>query len=372
MTAVALRTRSRRADSVRPAANAAAAGDDVPPLAIVIIARNEARWIDGTVAAARHAARGFADCPIVLVDSCSTDETVALASRHPIRIVELNGREPCCAAMARVVGQSLTRSRHVLFVDGDTEIDAAWVAAAVALLDARPEIAGVGGKLRELYYERDALVGENPDCFGVGAEAVVADQLGGNALYRRAALEQAGGFNPYIYSYEEAELAERLRKHGYQVIRLAQLVGTHRTGRPGTVRELWRRYRSNLITGYGQVLRTSMRDGLFWAHARRMARYLAFDAVLAAGAASAAVAAVGGSRVPLVLWLGACATLLAAFVVRTRSLRKPLRQLLDWSFWAVPLVTGFLRRPRDPRTFSPAAVLKSDSGAIAASVVRSC
>ncbi len=343
-----------------------------PQLAIVIIARNEERWIGTSIAAALRTAARFPHCEVILVDSRSTDATVAIAGRYPIRIVELNECEPCCAALGRVVGQALTRSRHVLFVDGDTEIDCGWVVEAVELLEARPDVAGVGGKLRELYYDGPAIVGENPDCFDMGDAIELADQLGGNALYRRSALDAVGSFNPYIFSYEEAELAERLRRHGFSVVRVPRVLGTHRTGRPGTVRELWRRYRGNLIVGYGQVLRASIADGLFWRHARRMNRYLAFDAILLLGAVAVVVAVVGGRMWPLALWAGVCALLLFALMVRARSIVKPLRLVLDWTFWAVPLVTGFVRTPRDPRRFSVGAVLARDSAAEQSRMVSTC
>src|SRR5215471_10098056 len=123
-----------------------------PPLAVIIITRNEERWIAGTIAAAIRIAAVFPSCEVALVDSCSSDRTVAVAERYPIRIVELNDCEPLCAALGRVVGQALTRGRHLLFVDGDTEIEPGWVIEAVRFLDERPEVAGVGGKLHELYY----------------------------------------------------------------------------------------------------------------------------------------------------------------------------------------------------------------------------
>lgn len=342
--------------------------DDEPLLAIVVIARNEERWIATALAAALAAARRIRDCEVVLVDSCSRDATVPIARRYPVRIVELHDREPLSAALGRVVGQALTRSRYVLFIDGDTAIEPGWVRAAVDLLEQRPDIAGVGGKLRERYYDGAAVVGENPDCFGVGDTLEPADQLGGNALYRRRALEIAGSFNPYIFSYEEAELAERLRAHGFSVVRLPQRLGTHHTGRPGTLRELRRRARENLIVGYGQVLRVSLGTRLFWRHARRMNRYLAFDALLALGIGCALAVPLLGRTWPLAAWSGLCAAVLLAFMARTRSIAKPLRLVLDWSFWAVPLVIGFLRTPRDPARFSVAAVLARDSHARATEI----
>jgi GT2 family glycosyltransferase len=240
----------------------------------------------------------------------------------------------------------------VLFVDGDTEIRGEWVRSAVEHLEAHPQVAGVAGKLHELYFDGERLVGENPDCFGAGPRPEDVDQLGGNAIYRRAALEAVGSFNPYVVSYEEDELAERLRRTGSTVRRLPIVLGTHRTSRPGTLAELRRRRRENLIKGYGQTLRLGLRNGTFAIHARRMARYLQFLACCAAGCVALLVSIVTGDGRFIGVWLLGVVLLVAAFMIKSRSVRKPLALILDWAFWAGPLVRGFCERPQDPRALA--------------------
>lgn len=327
-----------------------------PVLSTVVIARNEEEYIGRCLEAALAAGAAFPETATVLVDSCSKDRTVAIASRYPVRIVQLNGATPSSAALGRLVGERLTRSRYVLFVDGDTEIDPTWLAHAIAAMDADPRIAGVGGKLREVYYRDGAVVGENPDCFNMGNETIAVDQLGGNAVYRRAALDAAGSFNPYVYAYEEAELAERLRVHGFQVVRIPEVVGTHHTGVPGSLVELTRRFNNNLILGYGQVLRLGLTNGLFWTHAKRMNRYLLFDLLVLCGIASAVADLAFGTRLFLG-WSLLSAALILAFIVKSRSVTKPFRLIMDWSFWMVPMIVGFLQTPKDPSEFSVEQVI---------------
>lgn len=330
-----------------------------PLLAVVVIARNEARWIARTIESVLRAVAPLGPCDVVLVDSCSRDATVAIARRFPVRVVELAPGAPLSPALGRRVGQHLTQSRFVLFVDGDTELEPTWLAVGLAHLDAHPAVAGVGGRLREVYYRHGRVVGENPDCFATGPVPEDVDQLGGNALYRRAALEAVGSFNPFIKSYEEAELAERLRAGGWVVRRLPALLGTHHTGRPGTLAELRRRAREDLIRGYGQTLRVTAGTALFWAHARRMKRYLQFTALLVAGLLAVAASVAARDLRWAGAWLALCVLLLAAFMVRSRSVEKPLRLVMDWAFWSVPLVLGFLERPRDPRTLPVEQVIRS-------------
>jgi glycosyltransferase involved in cell wall biosynthesis len=333
------------------------AAETEPRIAAVVIGRNEARWIDSTLRSVLAAVEPFAGAEVVMVDSCSTDDTCERAAALPIRLVELRPDAPLSPALGRLVGQQLTRSRYILFVDGDTEISAAWVREALAYLEAYPRVAGVDGKLPEIYYEGTKVVGDSPDCFGAGDVPAAVEALGGNAIYRRDVLEREGSFNPYIVSYEEAELAARLRRAGSSVVRLPIVMGTHRTGLRGSLKELGRRYRDNLIKGYGQVLRVALRQGTFREHARSMKRYLQFQAVVAiALAAGLASLVTGDARIVLVPLVGALA-LVAAFMLRSRSVTKPFQLIADWGVWSVPMIRGFLERPRDPSVLRAADMI---------------
>ena len=76
-----------------------------------------------------------------------------------------------------------------------------------------------------------------------------------------------------------SELTGRLRQSGFAVVRLPVVLGTHHTGLRGSLGELRRRYRDNLIRGYGQALRVSIGTPLLKLHVRRQKRYLQFQAV---------------------------------------------------------------------------------------------
>ena len=324
-----------------------------PLVVAVVISRNEESWIESTLRAALEAVEPYPDSEVMLVDSCSADRTVTRAREFPIRLVELRPNAPLSPALGRLVGQHLTRSRYVLFVDGDTEIDAAWVATALAYLEEHPHVAAVDGKLPELYYEDGRIVGSNRDVFAAGDAPAEVEGLGGNAVYRRSALERVGSFNPFIVSYEEAELAARLRQSGAVVVRLPVVMGTHRTGIRGSLSELRRRYRENLIKGYGQTLRIAIGQGTFLAHARSMKRYLQFQGVVACGLVAAIASAVTGDARLLVAPLLLAALLVGLFMVRSRSLTKPFRLIADWAVWTPPMVRGFIESPRDPRALRP-------------------
>ena len=116
---------------------------------------------------------------VVLVDSCSTDDTSSAPPRFPIRLVELRPDAPLSPALGRLVGQQLTRSRYILFVDGDTEIAAAWVREALAVPGAPPVAWRPSTASCPSSTTRGAqVVGGSPDCFGAGDVPAAVEGLG--------------------------------------------------------------------------------------------------------------------------------------------------------------------------------------------------
>jgi len=314
-----------------------------PVLAAVIVTRNEGPWVARSIESVLRALAPFPGAQAVLVDSRSVDGTVAVARRYPITVAVVRPGVRCTAALGRLAGQQLTRSKYILFVDGDTEIASEWVRAAVRVMDEQPAVAGVGGKLHEIHYRNGVPVGETADFFGMGEGAEEAYQLGGNALYRRAALETAGSFNPHVISHEEAELAERLRAHGYQLIRIPLTVGTHHTGERTALRECWRRFRGGLLVGYGQVLRLSLRTPAFWRHARALNRYLATLTFLALGVLATILWLLVGERGVAAAWGAVALLAVGLWAVRARSVARPIGVIGEWVLAAPAIVWGFWR-----------------------------
>jgi glycosyltransferase involved in cell wall biosynthesis len=335
----------------------------LPTLSVVIIARNEEAYIAQCIEAVLAATSSIQACDIVLVDSHSEDRTVAIASAYPIRVIRLSATQRCCPALGRHVGARVTRGQYVLFVDGDSTIAPQWVDTALAVLASRSDVAGIAGREDQIYYRDGVVIGTKPDYFGTGNAACEVEQLGGNGLYRRQALEAVGSFNPYILSYEEAELGARLRRAGWRLLRIPELMAYHQTPRPDSMEEYARRLRSHLLTGHGQVLRLAVQQGLFWDHARRLNRLVLSLLWNAVGGAALLASALRHTLYPGLVWLAASLILLLVFMVRSRSLVKPLQMVFDWSVGCWPLLWGMFLPCRDARHFRLAEAIAGDTHA---------
>lgn len=194
-------------------------------LGVVVIGRNEGERLVRCLASLRDSG-----APIVYVDSGSTDGSVAAARDAGAEVVGLDTSIPFTAARARNAGLARLLECepglvYAQFVDGDCEVRAGWLAAAVAHLDANPGVAVVCGRRRErspdaspynriIDVEWDAPVGDARSC-------------GGDAMFRASLLRELGGFDPGLIAGEEPELCYRIRRAGHRIARLDREMTLH-------------------------------------------------------------------------------------------------------------------------------------------------
>ena len=282
---------------------------DGPAIGVVVIGRNEGERLHRCL---RSLGPHVARC--VYVDSGSRDDSVAFARSVGAQVVELDPSRPFTAARARNEGAAaLARSggavEFVQFVDGDCEIEPGWLAAAAAALRADSGLAVAFGRRRER--ARDASV-YNRLC-DLEWDVPVGEALacGGDALMRRAAFEQAGGFDPARIAGEEPELCLRLRGHGWRIARIDAPMTVHDAAMT-RFGQWWRRMqRGGYVDaeGIAELGRRYPRwraapSNLFWALLAPLAGALAVAGGLRAGAPWLAVAAAAGlCALYAVLWL---------------------------------------------------------------------
>ena len=194
-------------------------------IGVVVIGRNEGPRLERCLISLIGSAQ-----KVVYVDSGSTDNSVQMARKLGVEVVELDMTIPFTAARARNEGfarvqQLLPTMRYVQFVDGDCEVVGTWLPQAQAFLDARPDVAVVCGRRRERFPQRsiynflcdrewDTPVGEAKAC-------------GGDALMRADAFAAASGYRADLIAGEEPELCVRLRASGWKVWRLGEEMTLH-------------------------------------------------------------------------------------------------------------------------------------------------
>jgi GT2 family glycosyltransferase len=186
-------------------------------LGLVVIGRNEGERLARCLDSVRGIARR------VYVDSGSTDGSVALASAQGVTVIELPVPPNFTAARARNAGLTQLLAddpdlEFVQMVDGDCEVQSHWIDSALTALRAAPELALVFGRRRERYPERSIYNALCDDEWNVPVGW--ATGVGGDALFRVAALHEVDFYNPAMIAGEDTELAMRLRKRGWRLRRI--------------------------------------------------------------------------------------------------------------------------------------------------------
>jgi hypothetical protein len=267
-------------------------------------------------------------------------------------------RAPLTPGAARMAGLAACEGEWVLFVDADVEVEAAWLARALErigsgapadALAARsgPRLAGLWGRIEEWFIDEDGERPGSPDLYRVGGAEHVVDYMATLALYRRAALLEAGGYDARLRSEEDFELGIRLRARGWELRSLAVRAARHWSAPRPSFHELARRWRSGLCFGQGQVLRLYLGRPGFGVLLRRQSLYLFTLALWALGLAALAFGLARATAVPLVAWLVLPAAALMAMTIRKRSVRLAAHSLLTWTLNGLGLLVGWFRV--DPR-----------------------
>ena len=314
-------------------------------LAVVVITRNEEDHIADCLTAIIVALRNFSGTRVIVVDSCSSDHTVEIARKFPVEIYRYQG-PPFSAAAGRTVGFSYARSKYVLFVDGDCCIEPGWLERGLSAIESIPAIGVVYGQRREVFENTtDDAIRAAPKATEYG--------LGGNGLYKSEVMKLAGGFNPYLPADEEAELLARIKETNYRELAIPQVMFTHYTLPKTTIRGYLGRVRRGLARGLGQTLRISLRQGLFFYHARRLNRYLVALGYLGIGIASLIASIVLNKLIFLTAWGCLGLVVFGLLWMRRRSLRSTLYILTDWLTIALFIPVDFFRRPKKSEDFQP-------------------
>jgi GT2 family glycosyltransferase len=193
----------------------------------------------GAVAIGRNEGERLARClrsmpaglaRIVYVDSGSTDGSVELAQSLGALVVALDLSVPFTAARARNAGIAalVDACRDVELVqvlDGDCELVPGFIEAALEEMRRDASTGVVCGRRRER--ERNATIYNQLCDIEWDTPVGEATACGGDALIRRRAFEQAGGYDPALIAGEEPEMCLRLRRCGWKVRRIARDMTLH-------------------------------------------------------------------------------------------------------------------------------------------------
>jgi glycosyltransferase involved in cell wall biosynthesis len=326
-------------------------------VSVIIKALNEEKDICAAVESALAAVADVGG-EVILADSHSADRTVELASKYPIRVVQLANPQERCCGVGPQLGYQHSHGDYIYLMGGDMRLDPAFLRQGLAFLAQHPEAAGVGGRWVELNTE-SLDYGERGLRAAAHLSAGEVDRLDGGGLYRRLAIDEVGYLSDRnLHGYEEFEVAARLRAAGWKLWRIPVDAVTHRGRDAPAYRLLLRRWRSGYLYGAGELARASlgqpsMRLVLRGVRELRLnALVLGWWAALLSvpfwplGLAQRAACFAGLALAPL-----------AILFWRERSIERACYCVASRCFNAAGLACGVLRKRLPPRSHIASAVL---------------
>jgi len=200
-------------------------------LDVLIAARDEGAVFEKCCASVEKAVAELAKrtgirAAVVYVDSYSTDGSVAVAKRSGFRVARPPDWYYNCAN-GRTTGYLLTAGEFVMVLDGDMELAEGWLADGLAFLESREDAGGVAG-IRDDMRLTGASFSRIPNYHRITAPVQgVGDDVGGAFLFRRAALDAAGGFEPAVVPEEDFVLYAQIKKKGWELYRIDRPMIVH-------------------------------------------------------------------------------------------------------------------------------------------------
>ncbi len=232
-------------------------------ISVIIKALNEEKNIARAIESSLKALASFSSSEVILADSLSTDKTIEIAKKYPIKIVQLKNMGDRSCGIGAELGFNIAKGEYIYILDADMTFQEGFLEKAVSFLDENQGYAGVAGMIEEMscigieFQERYKRKHS-----GLGEGEVNSLNMGG--LFRRKALLQSGYFtNRNLNSYEEAELGARLNILGWKLKRILEPSVKHYGHEDDSYRLLFKRVKSGYIFGLGELFRSALGEPYF-------------------------------------------------------------------------------------------------------------
>lgn len=232
-------------------------------LSVIVIAKNEEERIGRCIESVVKLKRKY-NTEIIFVDSASTDKTVDIVSKYPVKIYQLNKSKYLNPSAGRYVGYPYANGEYIFFIDGDSVLIEGFIGKSLKIMK-DPKIAAIGG--RRLFRKTGEPLKIHEIMTG---KTKIGRTIGGTGIYRRKALEESGIFNPFMGGQEERELCFRIRNKGYKIIN-ADIPMEFHINKEMDINEASER--AGYFIGVGQIIREYGFKRVTWEllHAQRKA-----------------------------------------------------------------------------------------------------
>ena len=313
-----------------------------PLLTVIIKSFNEEKRIEAAIKSVLCATEKIC-FEIILADSLSTDQTVELALKYPIKIIQLLDPTHRSCGIGPEIGYRFASGEYILLMDGDMELVPSFIEVSLDMLERDPDLAGVGGQIEECCIT-NLLFQNRVKANLAHLLAGPVDRLTGGGIFRRSSLTRSGYFtNRNLHAFEEFELGLRLLEFGYRLERIPIVAFRHYGHEISTFQLLQMRVRSRYANAPGELLRIAWDKPWFWRVAREFRVFIGTLCWWLALTVSLLLLPWSWWPLLTVFHFGVFVT--AFMILRKRNWRLGLYAPIAWSIFALSSVIGFFKNP---------------------------
>jgi glycosyltransferase involved in cell wall biosynthesis len=188
----------------------------------VIPAKNEELFIARCIEGAIKALKNIKSWEIILVDSYSTDNTLEIAKKYPIKILRLKKEWFKSPHAGRYIGTINSSGKYIFFLDADMIVAEGWIESALKVLEKDEKLAGITGILYNVLPDEE--INKN---HRINHPIGCVDYLPGPSIYKKNILDRVNHFNPFFKGNGEREIGYRISKEGWSQIRIEKEICYH-------------------------------------------------------------------------------------------------------------------------------------------------
>ncbi len=255
-----------------------------PDVAVIVLTRNAgslwAEWLQGVAQQTVRAGR------YLVMDSCSSDETVRLAVEAGFEVYSLQPEHFNHGGTRQLAADLCSEADYLVFLTQDAILEASDSLEHLLMHFKDPEVAMIYGRhlpqenasllekhARSFTYPADSIRRSRADLEQLGFRAAFSSDV--YAAYRLQALRSVGGFPEHIIVSEDSYVSARLLMAGWQTVYSANSPVRH--SHHYSLRQTFRRYfdigvfhavEADLLHSIGKP------DKEAWIYVRSLIRYL--------------------------------------------------------------------------------------------------
>lgn len=199
---------------------------DLPLVSVVVPNYNYAESLDLCLRSILD--QTYPNIEILMVDDCSTDQSVVVAEALGVTVVSTGTNGGC--GTARNVGAARTRGELICYVDSDLALAPDAVANAVRILADDPGLGAVCG-----IQDPEPLLHDTPVAryrgvqyhyWSISSEGDISFLFPAVCVIRRAVFDEIGPFNPALRQTEEVDWGYRLTRR-HRMLLTSRIHGRH-------------------------------------------------------------------------------------------------------------------------------------------------